>query len=69
MAALRDTALNLARLDGHANIARAQRQASWAPDAVRQTPSPPPDHRASASISARSRDARGPVHTAALTAA
>ncbi len=55
MAALRDTALNLARLDGHANIARAQRQASWAPDAVRQT-SPPPDHQASALISARSRD-------------
>jgi predicted transposase YbfD/YdcC len=37
MAALRNTALNLARLDGHTNIARAQRQASWTPDAVRQT--------------------------------
>ncbi len=37
MAALRNTALNLARLDGHANIARAQRHASWTPDAVRQT--------------------------------
>jgi len=29
MAALRNTALNINRLDGHANIARAQRQASW----------------------------------------
>jgi predicted transposase YbfD/YdcC len=37
LAALRNTALNLARLDGHANIARAQRQASWIPDAVKQT--------------------------------
>ncbi len=37
MAALRNTALNLARLDGHANIARAQRHASWTPDAVRRT--------------------------------
>ena len=36
MAALRNTALNLARLDGHANIARAQRHASWTPDAVRR---------------------------------
>jgi hypothetical protein len=31
MAALRNTALNLNRLDGHTNIARAQRQASWQP--------------------------------------
>jgi len=31
MAALRNTALNLNRLDGHTNIARAQRQASWRP--------------------------------------
>ena len=37
MAALRNTALNLARLDGHANIARAQRRASWTPDEVRRT--------------------------------
>lgn len=37
MAALRNTALNLARLDGHANIAQAQRRASWTPDLVRQT--------------------------------
>jgi predicted transposase YbfD/YdcC len=37
MAALRNTALNLNRLDGHTNIARAQRQASWTPDADRQT--------------------------------
>jgi predicted transposase YbfD/YdcC len=29
MAALRNTALNINRLDGHANIARAQRRASW----------------------------------------
>ena len=33
MAALRNTALNLARLDGHTNIAHAQRQASWRPHA------------------------------------
>jgi len=33
MAALRNTALNLNRLSGHANIARAQRQASWRPGA------------------------------------
>ncbi|HVI35918.1 MAG TPA: ISAs1 family transposase, partial [Gaiellales bacterium] len=31
MAALRNTALNLNRLEGHINIARAQRQASWQP--------------------------------------
>jgi predicted transposase YbfD/YdcC len=31
MAALRNTALNLNRLDGHTNIARAQRRASWQP--------------------------------------
>jgi predicted transposase YbfD/YdcC len=37
LAALRNTALNLARLDGHANIARAQRQAGWTPESVRQT--------------------------------
>jgi len=37
MAALRNTALNLARLDGHTNIARAQRRASWTPDEVRRT--------------------------------
>ena len=37
MAALRNTALNLARLDGHANIARAQRRASWTPDEIRRT--------------------------------
>jgi hypothetical protein len=36
MAALRNTAFDLHRLDGHANIARAQRYASWTPDAVRQ---------------------------------
>jgi len=29
MAVLRNTALNLARLAGHDNIAQAQRQASW----------------------------------------
>jgi hypothetical protein len=29
MAVLRNTALNLHRLDGHANIARAQRRAGW----------------------------------------
>lgn len=37
MAALRNTALNLNRLDGHANIARAQRQASWRPRTTLQT--------------------------------
>src|SRR5437868_2224101 len=31
MAALRNIALNLNRLDGHTNIARAQRRASWQP--------------------------------------
>ncbi len=34
MAALRNTALNLNRLGGHTNIARAQRQASWQPGAA-----------------------------------
>ncbi len=29
MAILRNTALNLHRLDGHTNIASAQRQAGW----------------------------------------
>jgi hypothetical protein len=29
MAVLRNTALNLHRLDGHTNIARAQRRAGW----------------------------------------
>lgn len=37
MAALRNTALNLNRLDGHTNIARAQRQASWRPRTTLQT--------------------------------
>jgi predicted transposase YbfD/YdcC len=37
MAALRNTALNLNRLDGHTNIASAQRQASWRPRAALQT--------------------------------
>jgi predicted transposase YbfD/YdcC len=37
MAALRNTSLNLNRLDGHTNIAHAQRQASWRPHAVLQT--------------------------------
>jgi predicted transposase YbfD/YdcC len=36
MAALRNS-LNLSRLNGHTNIARAQRQASWRPDAAVQT--------------------------------
>ncbi len=31
MAAPRNTALNLNRLDGNTNIARAQRQANWQP--------------------------------------
>ncbi len=37
MATLRNTALNLNRLDGHANIARAQLQASWRPRTTLQT--------------------------------
>ena len=37
MAALRNTALNLNRLDGHTNIASAQRQTSWRPQAALQT--------------------------------
>jgi predicted transposase YbfD/YdcC len=37
MAALRNTALNLNRLDGHTNIAHAQRQASWRPHAALET--------------------------------
>jgi hypothetical protein len=36
-AALCNTALNLSRLDGHTNIAHAQRQASWRPHATLQT--------------------------------
>jgi hypothetical protein len=34
MAALRNTATNIARLGGHHNIAAAQRTASWSPTAV-----------------------------------
>ncbi len=34
MAALRNTATNLARLNGYANIARAQRAAAWHPTAI-----------------------------------
>ena len=34
MAALRNTATNLARLAGHDNIAAAQRTAAWHPAAV-----------------------------------
>ena len=34
MAALRNTATNIARLGGHANIAAAQRTASWSPTAI-----------------------------------
>jgi predicted transposase YbfD/YdcC len=37
MAALRNTALNLNRLDGHTNIARAQRRASWQPGTALRT--------------------------------
>lgn len=37
MATLRNTALNLARMDGYANIARVRRRASWTPDEVRRT--------------------------------
>jgi hypothetical protein len=31
MAALRNTAINVSRLAGHANIAAAQRHSSWTP--------------------------------------
>jgi predicted transposase YbfD/YdcC len=34
MAALRNTATNIARLGGHANIAAAQRTAAWSPNAI-----------------------------------
>ncbi len=34
MAALRNTATNLARLNGYANIATAQRAAAWHPTAI-----------------------------------
>jgi predicted transposase YbfD/YdcC len=34
MAALRNTATNIARLTGHANIAAAQRTAAWSPTAI-----------------------------------
>ena len=34
MAALRNTATNIARLGGHANIAAAQRDAAWSPTAI-----------------------------------
>ena len=34
MAALRNTATNIARLTGHANIAAAQRDAAWHPTAI-----------------------------------
>jgi predicted transposase YbfD/YdcC len=34
MAALRNTATNIARLDGHTNIAAAQRTAAWSPTAI-----------------------------------
>jgi predicted transposase YbfD/YdcC len=34
MAALRNTATNIARLTGHANIAAAQRDAAWSPSAI-----------------------------------
>ena len=34
MAALHNTALNLNRLSGHANIAAAQRAAAWHPTAI-----------------------------------
>jgi predicted transposase YbfD/YdcC len=34
MAALRNTATNIARLTGHANIAAAQRDAAWSPTAI-----------------------------------
>jgi hypothetical protein len=34
MAALRNTAANIARLAGHTNIAAAQRDAAWSPTAI-----------------------------------
>ncbi len=34
MAALRNTATNIARLTGHGNIAAAQRAAAWHPTAI-----------------------------------
>jgi hypothetical protein len=34
MAALRNTATNIARLGGHPNIAAAQRAAAWSPTAI-----------------------------------
>ena len=34
MAALRNTATNIARLAGHTNIAAAQRDAAWSPTAI-----------------------------------
>jgi hypothetical protein len=34
MAALRNTATNIARLAGHSNIAAAQRTAAWSPTAI-----------------------------------
>ncbi len=34
MAALRNTATNIARLAGHHNIAAAQRAAAWSPTAI-----------------------------------
>lgn len=34
MAALRNTATNIARLSGHSNIAAAQRTAAWSPTAI-----------------------------------
>ena len=34
MAALRNTATNIARLGGHSNIAAAQRAAAWSPNAI-----------------------------------
>jgi hypothetical protein len=34
MAALRNTATNIARLTGHGNIAAAQRIAAWHPTAI-----------------------------------
>jgi predicted transposase YbfD/YdcC len=37
LAALRNTALNLHRLDGHTNIARAQRRTAWQAGSARQT--------------------------------
>ena len=37
LAALRNTALNLHRLDGHTNMASAQRRTAWRAGAARQT--------------------------------